>query len=119
MAEKAGIFREERGLKEGLERVKELQERYRDVRLKSAGRRLNFELMWTLELKGNLDVAEAILVGALTRKESRGSQFRRDYPTRDDKNWLKHTLAYYTDRGPELKYSKVDLSLFEPKERKY
>ena len=81
--------------------------------------RLNLDLMWNMELEGNLDVAEVIVSGALTREESRGSQFRTDFPTRNDKKWLQHTLAYHSPEGPKFKYSKVTLGHFEPKERKY
>ncbi len=119
MKDKVGIFREEKALTEALAEVKKLQERFNDVGVSYKGRRANTELMWTLELKGSLDVAEAVVAGALARKESRGSQFRTDFPQRDDKNWLKHTLATYDPAGAKLDYSPVTLGYFEPKERKY
>jgi succinate dehydrogenase / fumarate reductase flavoprotein subunit len=119
MKDKVGIFREEKSLSEALVEVKKLQEKYKDVAISYKGKRANLELMWTLELKGSLDVAEAVVAGALARKESRGSQFRTDYPQRDDKNWLKHTLAHFHPDGVKLDYSPVTLGFFEPKERKY
>jgi succinate dehydrogenase / fumarate reductase flavoprotein subunit len=75
--------------------------------------------MWNLELGGSLDVAEAVVLGALAREESRGSHFRLDFTTRDDDRFLKHTLAHYTPEGARLEYSDVTLGHWEPKERKY
>ena len=66
-----------------------------------------------------LDVAEVATLGALTRTESRGGHARRDFQVRDDENWLKHTMANYTEAGPKLSYSKVDISMWKPVERKY
>jgi len=113
------IFREEEKLNAGIATVEELLERYKQITLNSSGLRVNFDLLWALELGGNLAMAEVMLKGARDRKESRGSQFRTDYPTRDDQNWLKHTLAVYTEHGPKFSYSEVDVSIWEPKERKY
>ncbi len=75
--------------------------------------------MWVLELKGSLDVAEVIVAGALAREESRGSQFRTDFTERNDKDFLKHTLAYFSDEGVRLDYKDVTLGHFEPKAREY
>ena len=72
-----------------------------------------------MELEGMLDLAEIITLGALNREESRGSHFRLDFPARDDKNWLKHTLAFYSEEGPKISYKGVDITKYEPKERKY
>jgi succinate dehydrogenase / fumarate reductase flavoprotein subunit len=119
MSEKAWVFRDKDTLTEGLEKIRELKNRYKSIRLKSKGRKANFDLIWSLELQGNLELAEIILMGALAREESRGSQSRTDFPKRDDENWLKHTLATYTPEGPKLSYSEVDISRWEPKERKY
>ncbi|MCF7803807.1 MAG: FAD-dependent oxidoreductase [Candidatus Marinimicrobia bacterium] len=119
MNRKCWVFREEKTLQEGIEKVEELLERYQNITLNSTGLRVNFDLLWALELGGNLAMAEVMIKGAARRKESRGSQFRTDFPTRDDDNWLHHTLAYYTNDGPRFDSSEVDLSIWEPKERKY
>jgi len=120
MVEHVGIFREEDKIKKGLAKVKELQERFKGVKAGYAGKRHNQALTWVLELEGNLAAAEATVAGALLRKESRGAQFRTDYPTRDDQNFLKHTLAGWTqDKGMSLSYQPVTLGTWEPKERKY
>jgi succinate dehydrogenase flavoprotein subunit len=120
MKENVGIFREKSMLSDALDKIKELQKRYRQTRkLSSSELRCNFELIDVYELGGMLDVAECIVAGAVTREESRGSQFRTDFPKRDDENWLKHTIANYDPEAVKLSYSEVTLGMFEPKERKY
>jgi succinate dehydrogenase / fumarate reductase flavoprotein subunit len=66
-----------------------------------------------------LEVAEVVVAGALARTESRGAHSRRDFPDRDDKNWLKHTLAYHAPDGPRLDYSPVTITKYQPAERHY
>ncbi|HHT9130788.1 MAG TPA: FAD-binding protein [Candidatus Brocadiaceae bacterium] len=119
MDNKVGIFREASQLKEALNEVKTLQERYKQINLNYKGKRVNLSLGWAIELKGCLDVAEAVIAGALAREESRGSHFRTDFPKRDDISWLKHTLAYFTPDGVRLDYEPVNIGPFEPKERRY
>jgi len=119
MNTKADIFKEAKTLKEGQEKIKELKERYENIKLNSSGIKANFDLLDAIQLKGSLDMSEIILKGALAREESRGSQSRTDFPTRDDKNWLKHTVAKWNGKDAELSYKEVDISLYEPKERKY
>jgi len=119
MDNKVGIFREASKLQEAFNEVKNLQERYKQIKLNYTGKRTNLSLVWTLELKGDLDVAAAVIAGALARQESRGSHFRTDFPKRDDATWLKHTLAYFTPEGVRLDYKPVNIGPFEPKERKY
>ncbi len=119
MNEKVGIFREAKQLAEALEVVLELKDRYKDIKLGSSGRKANFDLLWAIQLKGSIDIAETVVKGALNREESRGAQFRTDFPTRDDKRFLKHTVATWNGKTADLNYTDVDISLFEPKERKY
>jgi succinate dehydrogenase / fumarate reductase flavoprotein subunit len=116
---KAGLFRDEKIMSEGLQEIKALKERFNNIRPIAPGSKFNFDKIWTLEIKGNLDVAEALISGALARKESRGSHYRRDFEKRDDKNFLKHTIATYTPEGPQLSYRDVQITKYEPKERKY
>jgi len=87
--------------------------------VKDKGRMFNTSLLFHLELGNMLDLAEAIATAALHRKESRGAQFRRDFPERDDENWMKHILIRYTLEGPSLDYSPVDISRWEPQRRVY
>lgn len=119
MPEKAGLFRDEKLMTEGLEQIKTLKERFKKVRAVSSGSKFNLDKIWFLEIKANLDVAEALMAGGLARKESRGSHYRTDFPKRDDVNWLKHTIATYTPEGPKLSYSEVQITKYQPQERKY
>ena len=72
-----------------------------------------------MELGWLLDCAETTVLGALAREESRGGHAREDFPNRDDKNWLKHSLAYGTEDGVVLKYKPVRITKYQPQERKY
>jgi succinate dehydrogenase / fumarate reductase flavoprotein subunit len=119
MPEKAGLFRDEKLMAEGLEQIRGLKERFKRIRPVASGSKFNFDQIWTLEIKGNLDVAEALMGGALARKESRGSHFRTDFSKRDDANFLKHTIATYTPEGPKLSYRDVQITKYQPVERKY
>ncbi|MFB0517775.1 MAG: FAD-binding protein, partial [Acidobacteriota bacterium] len=119
MTENCGIFRDEKKLKKELEIIKGLQERYTHIHIDDKGKRCNTDLMEALELGHLLDFAEVIVAGALNRTESRGSHYRVDYPKREDENWLKHTLAYKTDKGPRFDYKKVVITRYQPTERKY
>ncbi len=119
MAKKVGIFRNSQGLKEALDGLKSLKERYKNIGLNYKGKVWNQMLAAVLELEGSLDVAEVVVVGALAREESRGSHFRTDFPKRDDQNWLRHTLCFFTPEGPRLEYSEVRPGPFKIEERKY
>ncbi|HKV83968.1 MAG TPA: succinate dehydrogenase flavoprotein subunit [Ktedonobacterales bacterium] len=121
MMANVGVVRDEASLRAMSAKVAELKERYATIRLMDTSRTFNTELMEVIELGNLLDCAEATVAGALARKESRGAHYRTDYPKRDDVNFLRHTLAYRTERAgqPDLKYKPVVLGTFEPKERKY
>jgi len=111
LVEKVGIFRERKGLEEAVNKIGELKERYQQA---TAGGQ---SLVDVLQLGGMLDLASAVVTGALARQESRGAHYRLDYPERDDAHWLKHTLAYYTEMGPRLTYKDVTITHYEPKVR--
>ena len=119
MKDHYGVFREERQMREGLERLLALKQRCATIGLRSAGGVFNLDLMRTLELEGMVDLALAVAAGAAARTESRGSHSRTDHPLRDDETWLKHTMAHYTSAGPRLDYKPVTLGTFEPQERRY
>ncbi len=72
-----------------------------------------------MEIAGNLDAAQMIAEGALAREESRGAHFRTDFATRNDDQWMKHSIFKYSADGPEISYKPVGLGLYEPEERKY
>ncbi len=119
MMDDVGVYRTAEGLKDAVRRVRELKERYRDVRIADKGRVFNTDLLEARELGYLLDCAEAVAVSAEARQESRGAHAREDFPERDDTDWLKHTLAYRTDAGPELRYKPVTITTFQPKPRVY
>jgi succinate dehydrogenase / fumarate reductase flavoprotein subunit len=119
MMDDVGVFRVEEQIQAAVDKVHELQERYRRVHLQDKGRKFNTELLEAIELGYLLDLAEVTAESALARRESRGAHSREDYPERDDARWLKHTLAYRTDSGVELRYKPVTITRFEPKPRTY
>jgi succinate dehydrogenase / fumarate reductase flavoprotein subunit len=116
----AGIFREEKKMKEALEKVREIKERAKKIKVYDTDMTFNTNLQQTLEFLNMVEVAETIVLGALERKESRGAHFRLDYPKRDDENFLKHSIIEKGDDG-ELKVSwkPVKITKFQPEERKY
>ncbi len=119
MDHQVGIFRTGKELESALKKIRELKERIKDVGVKDKSRIYNTELLGALELTNLLDLAEVIVEGGLARTESRGAHARRDFPQRDDENWLKHTLAFYTKEGPQLEYIPVAITMWRPVERKY
>ena len=120
MFDDMGIFRSGKGMQNALNVVRELKERYKHVSITDDGTIFNMELMNVWELGNLLDLAEVTTVSALARTESRGGHSREDYPDRDDKNWLKHSMAWVRDNGMiDLKYKPVVITKFEPKIRTY
>lgn len=115
-----GVFREKGSISAGLEKIRELKDRYSRVYLGDKSDYYNTELLTTIELGNMLDIAECILVGALSREESRGAHSRKEFPERDDENWLKHS-RFSKDAGGAIKidYKKVSITRFQPEERKY
>jgi succinate dehydrogenase / fumarate reductase flavoprotein subunit len=119
MFEHVGVFRTEAGMLQALEKVRELKERFKEVRVQDQGKVFNMELLNTWEIGNLLDLAEVTAASALARKESRGAHAREDYPKRDDPNWLKHTLAWLEDGQVRLDYKPVVITQYQPKERVY
>jgi succinate dehydrogenase / fumarate reductase flavoprotein subunit len=119
MDEKASVFRNETLLKEMETELASLRERYARVWVQDTSRRYNTDLLEAVELGFLLDLAEALVVSARAREESRGGHYREDFPARDDKKWLRHTLAHRTDDGVKLDYKPVVMTRYEPMERKY
>jgi succinate dehydrogenase / fumarate reductase flavoprotein subunit len=114
-----GIFRREPDLISAREKIKELKKRLQRIGIKERSLAFNNELVQYLELEGMIHLAEVIVEGALARKESRGSHFRLDYPDRDDRHWLRHTLAFKTMDEPRLEYKDVTITKFPPEKRTY
>jgi len=119
MSEKMWVFRRGDELENALKELRKLKERFKNIRVEDKGRTFNTGLVAALQLDFTLDLAEVTIAGALPRTESRGAHSRRDYPKRDDENWLKHTLAYYTREGPRLEYIPVTITKWPPAKRAY
>ena len=119
MFDDVGVFRTEDGMAAALKKVNELQERFKDVNVADTGKIFNTELLNAWEMWNLLDMAEVITASALNRKESRGGHARDDYPERDDKDWLKHTLVWKKDGKLKIGYKPVVMTRFEPKKRVY
>ena len=113
------VYRDGEPLKRALNDLLDLKERYGRVAIRAVDWVYNLDILRILELERMIDVALAGCAGALAREESRGAHTRRDFPRRDDANWLKHTVARYSPDGPELDYTPVVLDQFQPQERKY
>ncbi len=120
MMKNAGVFRTEESLKKQKEILKDLRNRYKNIRIDDKSKVYNTDLQEAIELGHMLDYSLFIVEGALARKESRGAHFRNDFPKRDDKKFLKHTFATMSKRGAiKLEYGDVVLGKFEPQERTY
>jgi fumarate reductase flavoprotein subunit len=120
MEESAGIYRTSAALEKATEKLRSLQERFRDLALDDRSYTFNTELTAALELSYMLDVAEAIVHAALRRKESRGSHQRTDFPARDDKEFLAHSLASRgADGRPRIEYLPVTITRWPPGKRVY
>lgn len=114
-----GIYREESGMRQGLGKLAELETRARDCKVGAPDTRFNYALVRALEFEFLLALAPAVATGALARKESRGAHARRDFPDRDDKNFLKHSFAFRRDGKLKLEYREVNLGRFPVQERGY
>ena len=102
MNEKCAVFRDEAGLNEALEIVHRLKEEAATASIDDRGTVFNQDVLGAIELGYMLDCAECIVIGALERKESRGAQFRLDFPQRNDDEWLKHiTLSVNGGGAPK------------------
>ncbi|QCI28533.1 FAD-dependent oxidoreductase [Caminibacter pacificus] len=119
MTTKVGVFREEKTMIEAKNKLKELRERFKHIKLDDKSKMYNTDLQEAIELGHMLDYALFIVEGAINRKESRGAHYREDYPKRDDKNYLKHTFGYLKGDDIEIEYGDVKITKYEPQERKY
>ncbi len=124
MDDHASVYRTESTLKQAEVDIAALKERYARVSVQDKGLRYNTDLLEAVELGFLLDLAEVLVVSAHARTESRGGHFREDYPTRDDVNFMRHTMAYRHDSAagePEIRldYKPVAVTRYQPMERKY
>ncbi len=119
MFEHFGVYREEKSMKKGIEKIMKIKKKYDSVYIQNTNKEFNTALIRTLELKSMINVAEIVARTSLNRKESRGSHYRKDYPERDDDQYLCHSLVKKTEDGPQLSYKDVELGLFDVEERAY
>ena len=126
MQSKCAVFRTEKTLKEGVDQIRKPYEGIKDISVKDKSLLFNTDLVETLEFDNLIRQALTTMDSAYSRKESRGAHAREDYSKRDDKNFMKHTLAWQSDKKVEIKYRDVhsrtltnDVQYFPPKERVY
>src|SRR5574338_256966 len=119
MFSEVGIYRDGSAMEDAIDRIQELKEKYKHVKVSDTGKIFNTELLNAWELGNMLDIAEVVAMSALTRTESRGGHSREDYPNRDDVNWLKHTLIRKTNGKFETSYKPVVITKYQPKARIY
>ena len=115
----ANVYRTEKMLLQAREEVQKLKNRYKNIYVGDKSRVYNTNLRDVLEIENMLLLAEVVVECALKRKESRGAHSRIEYPTRDDTNWLKHSLAQRTNGNIEISYIPVKITKWQPEERKY
>jgi succinate dehydrogenase / fumarate reductase flavoprotein subunit len=120
----AQVYRTEGSLKQALSDLEGLKARYVNVAVQDKGRRFNTDLLEAVELGFLLELAEVLVTSALARNESRGGHFREDYATRDDVNFMRHTMAYREQVADgstriRLDYKPVIETRYKPMERKY
>ncbi|WP_084125737.1 succinate dehydrogenase flavoprotein subunit [Demequina sp. NBRC 110054] len=119
MDRNAQVFRDETSLTTAQEDIARLRERYASIAIHDRGKRYNTDLLEAMELGFLLELSAVVVLGALNRKESRGGHYREDYPTRDDENFMQHTMVYGEDDGLRLDYKPVVVTRYQPMERKY
>jgi succinate dehydrogenase / fumarate reductase, flavoprotein subunit len=119
MNQHVAVYRDEAGLRRAHEVVARLKEEAKSAYVDDRGTVFNQDVLGAIELGYMLDCAEAIVMGAIERKESRGAQFRTDFPERNDEEWLKHIDISLNGDGPQVSYSPVTITQWQPEERKY
>jgi fumarate reductase flavoprotein subunit len=119
MEQGCGVFREEASMAATVDAVRQLKGRYADIGITDTSQIFNTEIVQALELGNMIDVAETVAMSALARQESRGAHTRRDFPTRNDGEWLKHSVVKFAADGPRLEYKPVTITRWQPEERKY
>ena len=120
MTKNAGVFRTKESLEAQIVLIDSLLERFNNIRIDDKSNTFNTDLQEAIELGHMLEFSKFIVDGALNREESRGGHYREDFPTRDDKNFLKHTYAYMDKEfNMTHEWGEVVLGKFEPKERTY
>ena len=115
----AAVFRDEAGLQSARETIERLKQESEHAWIDDRGTVFNQDVLGAIELGYMIDCAETTVVAAIERKESRGAQFRTDFPERNDEQWLKHIDISLNGDGPQVSYSPVTITQWQPEERKY
>jgi succinate dehydrogenase / fumarate reductase, flavoprotein subunit len=119
MNREAAVFRSEEGLRRARETIARLKEETDSAWIDDRGTVFNQDVLGAIELGFMVDCAEATVLAALERTESRGAQFRTDFPERNDEEWLKHIDISLNGDGPQVSYSPVTITQWQPEERTY
>jgi succinate dehydrogenase / fumarate reductase flavoprotein subunit len=119
MMEYVGIIRNRENMAKAQKTLRELRQEYKQIRANDSSKAFNTQVLEITELGHLLELADMVATCALNRQESRGAHAREDFPERDDKNWLKHTLAWFEGENIRIDYKNVDISRWKPKPRKY
>ena len=120
MMDKASVVRTDESLGEAEAELKDLQRRYADTRVRDSSKIYNTEVIEHIELGFLLDMAEALVISARARTESRGGHYREDHQLREDEHWLKHSFITRSETGEtSLDYKDVTMGRYVPVERKY
>lgn len=114
-----GIFRTEKEMVLAYNTIEELLEQYKDAYIGDSSEAYNMAFINYVEIGNLLKLAKAVAMGAINRKESRGSHSRGDFPNRDDENFLRHTLIFNEGKDYRLEYMPVTITKYQPEERKY
>jgi succinate dehydrogenase / fumarate reductase, flavoprotein subunit len=119
MNREAAVFRSQEGLERARETIARLKDEAQRAWIDDRGTVFNQDVLGAIELGFMVDCAEAIVLAALERKESRGAQYRVDFPERNDDEWLRHIDISLNGDGPQVTYSPVTITQWQPEERKY
>lgn len=119
MSENVGVYRNKQDLQKAVDELAKLKQKVKNIKLTSSSRKFNVELLSSFDVKKMIELAQAIAGGALLREESRGSHARTDFPARDDEKFLHHTLFRLKAENPVFSHKEVDVSIWEPQERRY
>ena len=119
MDAKVAVFRDEEGIQSALDTVRRLKQEAEGAWIDDRSTVFNQDVLGALELQNMLDQAETTCMAALERRESRGAQYRTDFPERNDEEWLKHIDVGLSEGEPELSYSPVTITDWQPQERTY
>ncbi len=119
MDENLYVYRNREDMMKARRRIADLKEAFKDVYVQDKGKIFNTNLRDVLEIENLLELAEAVTICAINRKESRGAHAVVEYPNRDDVSWLKHTIIYRTARGTGISYAPVKITNWKPEPRVY